>query len=445
MENKALHEKTGNGIGDGNGLSWSISYKDVVAEQEFVVSEPEKVVLRELAKQVAERAAHPCQQEKKERWIKHHNLEITKPLIFCDPETAWYEIIRAADLKCEHPLARLWEAKLRKELFWADHIKDDRVVEAAFTVHRIGTKTSRGLETEIIGGKDGEAYTWESPLKDSYDHLSELKPAKLVIDNERTAALEKLAHDVFGGILTVRLEGIWWWSLGMTSELILLRGFENILLDFYDYPDEFHQLMAFLRDENLAMLDSLEENNLLTLNNGGDFIGTGGYGWADVLPAKDFDGIHVRTKDMWGFCESQETVGVSPELFGEFIFPYQNDILKRFGLNIYGCCEPLDSRWDIVKQIPRLRKVTVSPWSNSETMAENLGQNYVYCKKVNPSLISVPTMDEDTVRKELREVFDCTKKHRCPTQVLMRDLMTLGNNPQNAVRWVQIAREEAEA
>ena len=180
------------------------------------------------------------------------------------------------------------------------------------------------------------------------------------------------------------------------------------------------------------------------LNNGGDFHGTGGYGWTDELPSSGFDGSHVKTEDMWGFCESQETVGVSPEIFEEFIFPYQNEILQRFGLNIYGCCEPLDTRWDVVKKIPRLRKVTVSPWSNNETMAEHLSGDYVYCKKVNPALIAVSNVDEDAVRKELREVFNATKKHRCPTEVLMRDVMTLANKAENAVRWVQIAREEAE-
>ena len=54
---------------------------------------------------------------------------------------------------------------------------------------------------------------------------------------------------------------------------------------------------------------------------------------------------------MWGFCESQETVGVSPKMFEEFVFAYQLPILDRFGLNIYGCCEPLDRRFDIVKRI----------------------------------------------------------------------------------------------
>jgi hypothetical protein len=230
----------------------------------------------------------------------------------------------------------------------------------------------------------------------------------------------------------------------MTSDLILLRGFQQALLDMYDAPAGLHRLMAFLRDENLAKLDFLEANGLLSLNNGGDFIGTGGYGWSAELPPPGFDGRTVRTCDLWGFCESQETVGVSPRLFEEFVFAYQLPILERFGLNIYGCCEPLDKRFDVIKRIPRLRKVTVSPWSNVEEMAEKLGSSYVYTRKVNPADIAQPTIDEEQIRKGLRETLKATSRNQCRVEILMRDVMTLSGNPENIIRWTRIAREESQ-
>ena len=45
-------------------------------------------------------------------------------------------------------------------------------------------------------------------------------------------------------------------------------------------------------------------------------------------------------------------------MFAEFVLPYQLPILERFGLNCYGCCEPLDQRWSTLKQ---LRRASVSP------------------------------------------------------------------------------------
>jgi hypothetical protein len=79
-------------------------------------------------------------------------------------------------------------------------------------------------------------------------------------------------------------------------------------------------------------------------------------------------------KDMWGFCESQETVGVSPTMFGEFIFPYKLPILEKFGLNCYGCCEPVDKRIDYILKIPNIRRISVSPWADQRTIAERFGK-----------------------------------------------------------------------
>jgi hypothetical protein len=137
-------------------------------------------------------------------------------------------------------------------------------------------------------------------------------------------------------------------------------------------------------------------------------------------------------------------VGVSPKLFEEFVFAYQLPILERFGLNIYGCCEPLDGRFDIVKRIPRLRKVTVSPWSDARGMAEKIGRDYIYSRKVNPAEIAQAAIDEAQIRRGLRDMLTATWQNNCHVEILMRDILTLGGNPNNIVRWTQIAREESE-
>ena len=441
--NETKVERLGNGLGDNNGLSWSCNYARVMGAQEPSVSPRERSIIREHAKRVAEIAADPSQEIKKQLWLSHNALGETRPLIFADPENAWYEVIPAAQLQCEGNLARLWEFKLLKEIYWAERIRDDRVIEPAFTVYHIFEESDFGIDVKIIGADTGGAYRWESALT-NYADMDKLKFRTIKVDPEKTSRLYDLANDVLGDILEVRLAGVWWWSHGMTSDLILLRGFEQALYDMSDNPEGLHQLMAFLRDENLAKLDFLQENGLLSLNNGGDFVGTGGYGWSSELPAAGFDGRRVRTQDMWGFCESQETVGVSPKQFEELVFAYQLPILERFALNIYGCCEPLDGRFDIIKRIPRLRKVTVSPWSDPRGMAEKIGRNYVYSWKVKPAEIAPPVIDEAQIRQGLRDAFEATSRNNCRVEVLMRDVMTLGGNPENIIRWTQIAREESE-
>jgi hypothetical protein len=434
-------ERLGGGLGDGNGLSWTCNYCRLVGEQKLDIGAADRKILRALAAEVAGIAAWPEQGQKRERWRQHNDLKETVPLVFCDPELAWYEVIPAGELKCAGPLARIFEFKLRKEIYWAREIRDDRVALAEFPVHTVFSETSRGLESRIIGGGHSGAYTWDTPLAD-YSMLESMKPGRIAVDHEKTKALLELTKDVFGGILEVPLRGSFWWTFGLTGDAIRLRGFEQMLYDMYDHPDGLHALMAFLRDESLEKLDFLEQNGLLSQNSLGDFVGTGGYGFTGDLPAADFEGP-VRTADMWGFAESQETVNVSPEFFAEFVLPYQKAILERFGLNIYGCCEPLDKRWDAVQTIPRLRRVTVSPWSDPLAMAEKLGPDYVYCRKINPAIASTKVMDDIGARADIRATFEAAKKYRCPAEIMLRDVVTLGGNPKNAADWVRIAREEA--
>jgi len=216
---------------------------------------------------------------------------------------------------------------------------------------------------------------------------------------------------------------------------------QQIMFDMVDNPDLVHRLMSILRDGTLAMLDYLEEERLLSRNDDGTYVGSGGLGWSDELPQPDFD-AEVRCCDMWGFAESQETVGMSPEMFAQFVFPYQRPILERFGLNCYGCCEPLDKRWHVVAQIPNLRRVSMSPWADWAKMAEVLGGRYIFSLKPSPTDLAMDTFDEERIRIELREALQTTRE--CRVEVIMKDNHTIRNDPRRVVRWVQIAREEAE-
>lgn len=419
----------------------TLAQKTIGADK-LVIGRGDREILRRLAGRIAELAARPVEDEKRDLWYRHNALEVTRPLIFCDPENGWKEIITDAQIECRGELAREWEMVLRKEIFWGESMGDDRVIEPYFDIAYVYIESNWGMQETRIGGQHGGSYIWDSPLK-SYHDLSKLHFPRISVDYEATDSLLSLAKKVLGDLLTVRFKERWWWSLGMTWTLVNLRGLEQIMFDIYDYPDQLHQLMGILRDGTLAKLDFLEENGLLSLNNDGTYVGSGGFGYTRELPQKDFDGKTVRTRDLWGFCESQETTTFSPEMFAEFIFPYQLPILERFGLNCYGCCEPLDKRWYVVKNAPRLRRVSVSAWANLADMADKLGERYIYSMKPHPGDLAVPSLNEERIRSELRRALQITRN--CRVEIIMKDNHTIANNPQNVIRWCRIAREEAEA
>ncbi len=397
------------------------------------------MILKDLAFELKEIASRPCQKKKADFWLAHNDLQPVRPMVFCDPENGWSEIITQDMILCTTELGKEWEMMLRKEICWGNNMKDDKVIEAVFDVPYVAKESNWGMNEKRIGGDDGGSYIWESPLK-SLNEIDKLHFPEITVDYQNTKKLLEIAKEIFDGILEVRIKNMWWWSLGMTMILVNLRGLETIMYDMYDYPDEMHRLMEFLRDGHLHKLKFLEENGLLPDNTGNTYVGSGGFGYTKELPKSGFDPKHVRLIDMWGFGESQETTTISPEMFAEFVFPYQLPILEKFGLNCYGCCEPLEKRWKYIKEIPNLRRVSVSPWANRSEMADLLQNNYIYSCKLNPAYLAVPNMDEEVIRKNIRDTIKTAKN--CVVELIMKDNNTLGGNANNAYRWVEIAFEE---
>lgn len=415
--------------------------REDLSMDDLKVSSTEREVLRRLAGDVAALAMRPIESEKCKLWTKHNALEQTRPLVFCDPENGWKEIITPDRLECENPLARRWEMRLRKEIFWGAKMGDDRTVQRFFDIPYVHGGINWGLGEVRIGERAGGAYTWEQQIN-TEDDIAKLRYPHVEVDRKETARLVAIAEEIFGDLLPVRIKTMFWWALAQPRRLLEWRGgMTQLMYDFIDNPNLIHRLMTIVRDGTMAMLDQLEEEGLLSLNNDGTYVGSGGLGWTDELPQPDFSG-KVRCADMWGFCESQETVGISPKMFAEFVFPYQLPILERFGLNCYGCCEPLQLRWHIIKQIPNLRRVSVSAWADWAKIAEMLGDKYIYSLKPNPADLAMESFNEDYIRAGLREALRITRG--CHVEIIMKDNHTIRGDPQRVIRWVQIAREEAE-
>ena len=405
-------------------------------------SKKDALVLRTLAEKVSEIAMRDEQQEKHKVWYAINNLRPIRPVVFCDPENGWNEIILESDCECENALARNIEYTLRKKIFWGNCMGDDKVVDAVFELPHVYSSSGWGFgEPDKIGDEYGHAYTWVPPLKDYSKDLQKLRIPVLTVDMDTSRRLHALVNDTIGKYLKVELMTAWWWSFGLTRDYIFVRGLEQLYYDFFDYPDELHKAMSVMRDGYLDMMEFLERNKLLSLNNGNTYVGSGGYGFTEELPQADFAG-NVRTKDMWGFSESQETVSLSAAMFEEFVFQYQLPILERFGLNCYGCCEPLDNRWQVVKKTPRLRRVSISAWADVEKSASLLEDKYIFSYKPPPSDLAVPNINQDSIRTKLRNFLQQTKG--CCVEIIMKDNNTLCNNPNNVTDWCRIAKEEVD-
>ncbi len=397
----------------------------------------DKQILRDLAKRFAEITNSPEMERRRERWYAHNDLKEGPPLILMFPEGSWNEILTDDDLKCEDTQTRNYEHTLRTNIYWHDVIADDAAQESRFYVWPSFDLGSYGAEPTYSYGEDRGSYRWEHPLQNLDDDFKLLSMPEPVYDREETERRLDAANDVFGGILEVTLRrNLDGWTLGMTSEVIRLIGLDNLFLYMYDNPDGLHRLMAFMRDAKLKLLDTYDrEEGLMPPNDRDGYTGSGGQAYTH-----DFD-MNAKSPLMrcWGFAESQETVGVSPGMFDEFVFQYQLPLLERFGLNCYGCCEPVHERLGSIMKIPRLRRVSVSPWCDQRIAAEALGRSAVFSRKPNPAHICA-SFNEEAARADIASTLEAARG--CNIEFIMKDTHTLQHEPWRAARWVQIAREE---
>ena len=399
------------------------------------ISPEDRRVVRELAKRVAEIAALPIQAERARLW---------RALNRCKPERAMVlaqagSLVPEADLQCEEPLYRQWEWALRRKLFHHEHIHDDYPCTDFLDIRYAVEVGDYGVaEERIYGEVDGfGAYKVNPPIKSPED-FHQLRPRRISVDHEATDRRVEAAEEVLGDILRIRKQGEALCRNMLSRKLIHLRGYDQFLMDMYDNPDLLHQMMAFLRDETMREWELYESEGVLSLNNSPDHIrGTGGVACTDELPSGDFDG-HVRMQDMVCFGESQESIGVGPELFYEFVLQYQLPLMNCFGSVDYGCCEPQDGKFDLLfEHIPHLCSVSVHPWGNRELAAEKLADRHVYAYKPHPGVLELPVPDYETAESELRETLEIARG--CCVSLTMKAELT-ANTADRAMRWADIAQ-----
>ncbi|HEY0868292.1 MAG TPA: hypothetical protein VGE01_12975 [Fimbriimonas sp.] len=404
-----------------------------------MIAHQDREVLRRLASRVREVSELPEMEERRRLWYEHNALRSQKPMILCFPEGAWCELITGEDLACEGEWARSHEWQLRSKLYWWDHIRDDHVLEPLYEVAWHVDEGDLGVQIPKTHGEHRGSYIWEPPIQEIERDLPKLHFRQPRVDRTKSLAEKEALEGIFGDLLEVRHEGPYWWTAGLTWRAIELIGLQPLMIAMIDDPEGLHRLMGWLRDEHLAMMRWFEAEGLLTVNNRHHYTGSGGVGYTTELPARDYRG-HARLKDRWGFAESQETVGCSPEMFAEFVLPYQIPLLEQFGLNCYGCCEPVHQRWKYIREVPRLRRVSVSPWCDQEFMAEALGRDVIFSRKPNPVLVCT-NFDEDLIRRDLRHTVETASG--CNLEIILKDTHTVQNEPWRITRWVEIALEEA--
>lgn len=409
------------------------------------VSSSDRTYLRDMARRVAEIAADPVQEQRELLWKQHNDLQTDRPLVLAFPEGSWEELAKGAGYasRTEADYTRQWEWYLFTRRYYWEHIRDDSVTYAVLPVPIVVYNTGWGIACRTTeSGLHKGARAFESVVE-SVEDIEKIRMPEITVDWEETERRVEQASELFGDILTVRTVCPHPTQIAPLDTLIHWRGIENLFMDLITNPAMVHAAVSRIVDGCIRMIRSLERQGALSLNNRGEYVGSGGFGFTDQLPQPGFDGRQVRTQDLWGAATAQIFSEISPEMHEEFALQHERRYLELFGLNCYGCCEPLHLKLDaLFRNIPRLRRISISPWADIALSAEKLGRNYVYSWKPNPVMVSSPDFDPAYIRAATDEFL--RKTRGSITEIVMKDTHTVHNHPERFGEWVRITREAVE-
>ena len=80
---------------------------------------------------------------------------------------------------------------------------------------------------------------------------------------------------------------------------------------------------------------------------------------------------------------------------------YEIEVMERCGVNYYGCCEPLHNKMGILAKVPRLRKISISPWCDVPKAAANAHQPYVFSHKPSPAMLAEDGFNVERAEKDI--------------------------------------------
>ena len=392
-------------------------------------------LLRALATEYAAISGDPIQDRRRALWRGKNSLRPVRPLIYIRA-FAWQEMPQS-ECVCADPFFRHYENWFRQEIFRST-IGDDYIFEPWVTVNASYMCTGWGVSGERnYSDEPRGSWKMDYAIKEPQD-LAKMRAPWHEIDEAETARRAERLGEAIGDIITVNIDrgpAYRMWAGDISTDLGYLRGIEHFMMDMVDRPEWLQRLVGFMGEGVLRTHEQAED--------------AGDWGlcahqnqampYAEELegPAANVNG--VKRKQLWGYMAAQEFTAVSPRMHDAFLLQYQLPILSAFGLSAYGCCEDLTQKIDMLRQIPNLRRIAVSPFADVARCAEQIGPKYVISYRPSPTDMVGYGYDEGRIRAILREAFSALRGTHF--DITLKDVETVQGDPQRARKWTQLVRD----
>lgn len=398
-------------------------------------------VLRDLAKKYADIAALPEQSQRRSLWLKLNTLHMERPMLLID-QIPWNEMDVDGSLvnQVQDPYWRNVETALRQTLYKWTHMRADMVVDPYICLPRPIHSTGWGIEirTErhiyLEQNATASSFEFENQIEEPED-LEKIHTPIITLDAECEAEIIRQAHELFDGIIEFRMTGQCV-HLGIWDTISQWMGVTNCYIELMDRPEMIHAMMEKLTQGLISMIHQMNALELFDIHSNICHCSQ------TYLPDMPKEGDHALSGNAWAFGLAQLFTSVSPEITNEFEVAYMKRIFPYFGAIYYGCCDRLDDRMDVIRKLPKIRKLSCSPWSVRERFAEEMPEYCVMSNKPNPAFLASGQLNEDEIRKDIRRTIDAAKAHNRSLELILKDISTVSHNPACLWRWHDIAMEE---
>ena len=404
----------------------------------MTISQKDRAILRELAKQQVELAASERNQELTRLWTTTGGKNQERPMIRIELGTFEHEYLPEL-MQCEGDIARSMERQMRMPMINFTQFEDDELVPDYFGVS-VGysfTPFDLPVKRQETGGVGHHFIPYLTDLEED-EHL--LGKSTWTIHADEAEARVRLAEDTFGDILPVKRMSNAAYCTPM-QDIVHIMNMDDMYMAMYDDEERYIRMMDRLCDDYLELFREMEAKGYLFSAARGQHLCQGTYCFTDELPDSK---PNARLTDCGLYMDAQEAAGISPTMYEELVFPSYKRVMDHFGLLSYGCCEATHPFWDsCLKDQSNLRKVSISPWCDEKFMGEVLcGTNITYLRKPPATILGMdtPELDEDAARACFRATAEAAKGCKC--EIIQRDVYQTGGNPEKVRKYVRIAREE---
>jgi hypothetical protein len=412
----------------------------------------DKDILKPLLDQILSLAADPRMESRKKMWADHQALQQTEKVPICVwyefiPEPQWELMLGRSYLQCRSVIARDIERELRKRIWAAKHIPDDHITWPTVS---IPATISREVNWGICFAMSGSDKEVDDPLEAKRivpAFPDRIEPARLRfsdwrIDEEATARSVEEARDLTDDRLQITVS---YPDLGFSpfDHAVRMRGLEQLMLDVIDTPERVHQLMNAITTAFEQHHRNREKKGWLNVvpSTDGRYTQVGFRVHCTHIPS-DFNPARPLLRHEWAYISAQTSSGLSPEMYAEFVHPYNVRLARYFSNQTvyYHGCEQLDHKLDVLASLPNLRRFHVSPWSSVEAAREKFQGKVVLEVHAHPGRVFFGYTRREMMEEVERLVFDA---QGVPIDINLSDIHSVNDDPRLLTRWAEAIQDVA--